>query len=83
MLQMNRPANFPSHLLLNQPERRQQLIQAYYEAHHAQNRDISQAKDDTKKLAFFHQMLAVHKTKVDLGVDLGCRGGAITKHLLV
>lgn len=82
MLPHDRPTNFPSHLLLNQPARRQQLIQAYYEDHHSQNRDISCAKDDQKKLAFFRQMLSEHKTRVDLGVDLGCRGAAITKHLL-
>ena len=75
-------AAFPSHLLLNQPERRKQLIQEYYEAHHSQNRDVSRAKDEKKKVAFFQQKLVEFDKRVDFGVDLGCRGGAITKHLL-
>jgi SAM-dependent methyltransferase len=82
MSQSHPIAGFPSHLLLNQPERRKQLIQEYYEAHHSQNRNISRAKDEKKKVAFFHQKLVELEKQVDLGVDLGCRGGTITKHLL-
>ena len=40
---------FPDHLVLNQPKRRLQLIQEFYEKHH-QNRDIHDAKDLAKTL---------------------------------
>ena len=81
MLNENIPSSFPTHLLLDQPERRKQLIQSYYEAHHSKNRDISQAKDDKKKLEFFRSKLTQYTIRIENGADLGCRGGAITKHL--
>jgi SAM-dependent methyltransferase len=71
---------FPENIRLNQPERRQQLVQEFYEAHH-QNRDIGQAKDDEKKLRFFAESLQKQGAQIRLGIDLGCRGGAITSHL--
>lgn len=79
---MNKLASvFPEHLRLNQPERRAKLIQAFYEAHH-KKRNICEAKDDEKKLAFFREMLGRNDIKVGLGLDIGCRGGAITKRLM-
>ncbi|MCX6838252.1 MAG: class I SAM-dependent methyltransferase [Verrucomicrobia bacterium] len=73
---------FPDHILLHAPQRRAQLIQAFYEAHHKNNRDISQAKDDRKKLAFYCQQLEQHHIHVRQGIDLGCRGGALTRELV-
>ena len=81
MLNEDIPPNFPAHLLLNRPERRKQLIQAYYEAHHTKSRDISQAKDEKRKVEFFRGKLTQHRIRIENGADLGCRGGAITKHL--
>ena len=72
---------FPDHLILNQPKCRLQLIQEFYEKHH-QNRDIHDAKDCAKKVKFFNEFFAdYHLPKEALGVDLGCRGGALTKQL--
>jgi len=74
------PAAFPENIRLHQPERRQQLIQIFYEVHH-KNRDLGQAKDDKKKLDFFCGLLRKHGLKIRLGVDLGCRGGVLTSSL--
>ena len=74
------PPAFPTDLLLGEAGRRQQLIAAFYEAHH-KNRDIGQAKDDRKKLAFFCSCLERDKIQIGQGVDLGCRGAAITCEL--
>lgn len=71
---------FPEHLLLNQPGRRQKLIQTFYEAHH-KNRNLEQAKDDEKKLAFFLRSIVDHQVKIGLGIDIGCRGGVLTRRL--
>ena len=75
-------------LRLNQPERRLALVQEYYEQHHRQNRDITQAKDDQKKVVFFNEQLEdfVRQREVSgsaalTGMDLGCRGGALTRQL--
>ena len=70
------------HKLLNKPERRQKLVQEFYEVHHNQNRDISTAKDDHKKISYFSAFLKKHPwNEIPEGLDLGCRGGALTKHL--
>lgn len=73
---------------LNQPERRQTLVREFYEAHHCNHRDITQAKDDKKKARFFNEFLddfarqrAFRGLETATGVDLGCRGGALTKQL--
>ena len=72
-------------LRMHQPERRLALVQEFYEQHHHQNRDISQAKDDKKKAAFFNEKLAdfvrQRGTAELTGMDLGCRGGAMTRQL--
>jgi SAM-dependent methyltransferase len=72
---------FPKHLRLNQPGRREQLTQEFYEQHH-KNRSYDAAKDQHLKIGFFRQML--QELKVDpqaLGIDLGCRGGALTREV--
>ena len=71
---------FPECIRLHQPERRQQLIQMFYELHH-KNRDLGQAKDDQKKLKFFCDLLRKYGFKLRLGIDLGCRGGVLTNEL--
>ena len=71
---------FPEHLCLSKPERRQELLQWLYEKHH-ESRDYGEAKDDLKKVNFFKKCLDKYGTKVDLGVDLGCRAGTMTKQM--
>lgn len=78
----------PEQLRLHQPQRRQALVQEFYELHHRQHRDIHQAKDDQKKASFFGDFLRdfCPRRKQEgagelTGVDLGCRGGALTKQL--
>jgi 2-polyprenyl-3-methyl-5-hydroxy-6-metoxy-1,4-benzoquinol methylase len=75
-------------LRMNRPERRLALVQEFYEQHHRQNRDITQAKDDKKKAAFFNEQFAdfVRRRSAEgaaelMGMDLGCRGGAMTRQL--
>jgi len=75
-------------LRLNQPGRRLELVQEFYEQHHRQNRDITKAKDDAKKVSFFNDYLtgfarrrAAQGSAALTGVDLGCRGGALTRQL--
>jgi SAM-dependent methyltransferase len=72
-------------LRLNRPERRLGLVQEFYEKHHRLNRDISQAKDDLKKVSFFNESLSAsasgRKDERLVGIDLGCRGGALTRQL--
>jgi len=71
---------FPSDIRLNQADRKQQLLQWFYEKHH-ENRKYDEAKDDNKKLNFYQEYLENNKCSIDLGIDLGCRAGALTKHL--
>jgi hypothetical protein len=61
-----------SHLLLDRPEPRKQLIQAYYEAHHTKSRDIGQAEDEKKKVEFFRRKLTGHKIRMENEADLVC-----------
>lgn len=70
---------FPQQLLLNQPQRSNQLLAEYYQTHH-KNRSYDEAKDDQKKSAYFNEMLAglPDSGAVLQGVDLGCRGGVLT-----
>lgn len=55
-------------------------MQAFYEAHH-RKRDIGAAKDGEKKWGFFRDCLARDTIRIKSGVDLGCRGGAMTLKL--
>lgn len=71
---------FPADLLLEDSDRSSGLLQWYYEEHH-KNRDYEGAKDDHKKLDFFEAELQKMGKKVSRGVDLGCRGGALTQQL--
>lgn len=71
---------FPEDILLNKPDRKEQLLQWFYERHH-ENRDYAEAKDDHKKLAFFKNYFEHHGIRIDLGIDLGCRAGALTKQM--
>ena len=72
---------FPSQLRLHQPKRHLKLTQAFYEQHHL-NRDIHDARDRSKKVQFFRNFLSNHNLPGDsTGVDLGCRGGALTTEL--
>jgi SAM-dependent methyltransferase len=67
-------------LRLISPDRRKKLLQEYYEQHHG-NRTIEDFKDE-KKVRFFQSKLSA--LGVDPGgqaIDLGCRGGVLTKHL--
>ena len=73
--------SFPTELLLDEPGRRQRLLRAYYEGHHARCRDLAVVKDAERKIAFFKRKLAERGETVGLGLDVGCRGGALTKHL--
>jgi SAM-dependent methyltransferase len=74
---------FPLDLLLPAGvDRRKMLVQKYYEHHHSSKRDISSAKGEKQKLEFYTHCLERHGIYVDLGIDLGCRGGAITQGLL-
>lgn len=73
---------FPNDIRLKKPERRVELVQAFYEQHHL-NRDIHDAKDREKKIRFFTEFLSNQDIPEDaLGVDLGCRGGALTKEFV-
>lgn len=58
------------------------MVQLFYESHHKTSRDIRVAKDDTKKVSFFKHQIEKHRIAIELGIDLGCRGGALTKELL-
>lgn len=71
---------FPESLVLNEPHRRKQLTQLFYEQHHAR-KDITTAKQDQLKLSFYKDQLTHNKVNIELGIDLGCRGGALTKSL--
>jgi SAM-dependent methyltransferase len=72
---------FPRRLRLYDPNRHSLLIQEYYEQHH-DNRCLSLSKDDEKKVSFFKEFLMSHPPKIgSIGIDLGCRGGIITKQL--
>jgi len=62
-------------------ERRRELLQRFYESHHRDHRDIAQVKDHDKKLEFFVHCLRRHGIKADPGIDLGCRGGSLTRRL--
>jgi SAM-dependent methyltransferase len=74
-------------LRLNRPERRQQLVQEFYEHHHSTSRDIGAAKDMERKVRFFRAFLDEFlagrpaASAKPAGVDLGCRGGALTTQL--
>ncbi len=64
------------------------MVRDFYETHHRCHRDITRAKDDKKKVAFYNRFLdefaarrATQETEAPSGVDLGCRGGALTKQL--
>ncbi len=64
-------------LRLNQPGRKSELLQWFYEKHH-ESRNYGEAKDDGKKIEFFKRMLDESGCRVERGVDLGCRAGALT-----
>lgn len=67
-------------LLLNRPERKKELLQAYYEQHH-ERRSYDAFKDE-KKIRFFRQKIAeLVRDSNSAAIDLGCRGGALTQHL--
>lgn len=76
-------AGFPEHLIMQRPERQQLLVQDFYETHHREHRDIQIAKDSARKLRFYLSKLEEHggEKTIRHGVDLGCRGGSLTKEL--
>lgn len=75
---------FPTHLLMHREMRSGELVQEFYETHHAEQRDILKAKDAEKKLRFFLRKLREHgaENSIKLAVDLGCRGGSMTRQLI-
>jgi len=72
---------FPTELLLHKPERSRQLIQRFYELHHDRDRDRAEVMDEEKKLRFFADQIGARGIDVGLGLDIGCRGGTLTKKL--
>ena len=72
--------SFPTELMLHEPNRREKLLQQYYETHH-EEKDVESVKDHQKKLTFFQDCLRRDKVSVELGLDLGCRGGTLTNDL--
>jgi len=74
-------AAFPVELRLHQPERGQQLVQRFYELHHDRSRGREVVMDEEKKFRFFADRFKAHGIDVGLGLDLGCRGGTLTKRL--
>ena len=73
---------FPSDVLLEDAGRRKNLIQNFFELHHRRKRDIGVAKGEKAKLEFYRKSLAELGEHLELCIDLGCRGGAITQGLL-
>ncbi len=72
---------FPAHLLLNEPSRNTTLLREFYEQHH-ERRNYRKAQHEAMKSALFRAYLEAHLTGPErLGVDLGCRGGALTSKL--
>ena len=78
-IQNSTASTFPADVLLTEPDRRQKLVQLFYEKHHDTSRDITQAKDHSLKARFFCEQLKALGKSIDLGVDLGCRGAVLTK----
>lgn len=66
---------------LNQPERKSDLLQWFYEKHHAESRDYGEAKDDEKKVEYFKRKLDEWDIQVKRGLDLGCRAGTLTSQM--
>jgi len=71
---------FPEALIEIDPDRSKKLLGRYYQNHH-QNRSYNNAKDDAKKADFFNHAIEIKFLKSDhvCGLDLGCRGGALTE----
>ena len=75
------PAPFPADLLLDQPYRGQSLLRAFYQQHH-ERRNYKTAQHAEQKAAFFGRYVRdTLAPRNALGVDLGCRGGALTRRL--
>ena len=68
--------------LIIQENRRDLLLQQYYERHHEDNRDITKAIHDEQKVKFYTEELADYLgEEKSIALDIGCRGGALTKQL--
>ena len=72
---------FPSELLLDEPDRNTALLREFYEQHH-EKRNYNKAQHEEIKGRMFRDYLEQHLNSPGLkGVDIGCRGGALTKRL--
>ena len=73
--------HFPANLLLNESDRNTTLLREFYEQHH-ERRNYAKAQHEQIKAAMFRQYLEANLNDQEfLGVDLGCRGGALTSKL--
>ena len=74
-------AEFPAEVLLDEPDRNTALLRDFYEQHH-ERRNYGKAQHEQLKGAMFREYLEAHlNDPANLGVDLGCRGGALTSKL--
>ena len=72
---------FPSNLLLDETGRGQALLRDFYGQHH-ERRNYGKAQHEREKAGFFTRYLLGTLAGPDsLGVDLGCRGGALTRRV--
>ena len=72
---------FPTELLLDEPDRNTTLLREFYEQHH-ERRNYAKAQHENTKAAMFREYLEAKLNEPGfVGVDLGCRGGALTSKL--
>lgn len=72
---------FPNELILNDPEWNTKLLREFYEQHH-ERRNYGKAQHEQRKAEVFRDYLEQHLNDPDrIGVDVGCRGGALTSKL--